>query len=83
MRDGTGSHGVGRPEQSWWQCLADDRSKVFGILEPQWQALTNDCGVWAERVDRGAATFMVKWWAEDLTQSKARHARKGKVTSGT
>ena len=34
-RDGTTSRDrVGRPEQSWWQCLADDR-KVFGILELQ------------------------------------------------
>ena len=32
--DGTGRHRVGRPVQSWWQCLADDR-KVIGILEPQ------------------------------------------------
>ena len=82
LRDGTGSHRVGRPEQSWWQCLTDDR-KVFGILEPQWQALENDCDVWTERVDRGAATFMAKWRAEDLAQSKAQHAKEGKVTSGT
>ena len=63
------------------KCLADDR-KVFGILEPQWQALANDSDVWAERVDRGAATLMVKWRAEDLARLKARHARKRKVTSG-
>ena len=79
LRDGTGSHRVG---QSWWQCLAEDR-KVFGILETQWQALANDCDAWTERVDRGAATFMAKWRAEDLARSKARHAREGKVTPGT
>ena len=54
---------------------------VFGLLEPQWQTLANDCNVWTERVDRGAATFMAKWRAEDLARSKARHARDEKVTS--
>ena len=82
LRDGTGSHRVGRPEQSSWQCLTDDRT-VFGMLEPQWQLLANDCDVWAEMVDRGATTFMAKWRAEDFARSKARHAREGKVTSGT
>ena len=62
--------------------MADDR-KVFAILEPQWQALANDCGVWTERVDRGAATFMARWRAEDLAQSKARHSREGKVAPGS